>query len=437
MKRNILLSILVATAIAPSFAGGILTHTNQSIQFLRMIARGATVDVDGVYYNPAGLAFLEDGTYLSLNIQSAYQTRSISSQFALFPLAGDATRNYKANVNAPVLPSVFAVYKTNNWAFSGSFAVIGGGGKADFKTGLPMFDKLTMSTLAAYNIMPNAYELNSAVEGSQYAFGVQLGASYRLSDSFAVFGGARIDYMQAGYNGFIRATLHSNPNATPMDLGLDVKQSTWGVTPILGVDMQFGNLNASVKYEFKTSATFTNKTLLSGESSSDPTLQGTLMAAGFGDGAKVPNDIPALLQVAAGYEFLPNLRAGIEYHHFYDRKAGMGAAHKEQYLTGGTNEYLGGVEWDINDRFTVSGGYQKTDYGLSDEFQSDLSFSLDSYSIGLGGAIRLNESLRLNVAYFWTTYDDYVNDATANGVTNVDTYSRTNKVFGIGIDYTF
>ena len=45
--------------------------------------------------------------------------------------------------------------------------------------------------------------------------------------------------------------------------------------------------------------------------------------------------------------------------------------------------------------------------------------------------------MKVNVAYFWTNYSDYekqYQSATASG-TNV--YSRTNKVFGVGVDYVF
>ena len=82
----------------PTFAGGILTNTNQHASFLRMIARGASIDIDGVYSNPAGLSFLpEDGFYLSLTGQSAYQTREITSTFPLFQAVdGEGTsRLYK------------------------------------------------------------------------------------------------------------------------------------------------------------------------------------------------------------------------------------------------------------------------------------------------------------------------------------------------------
>lgn len=60
------------------------------------------------------------------------------------------------------------------------------------------------------------------------------------------------------------------------------------------------------------------------------------------------------------------------------------AGGKQKELERGTNEYLFGIEWDVVKRLTISGGAQITDYGLSDNFQSDVSFSCDSYSLGFG-----------------------------------------------------
>ena len=102
----------------------------------------------------------------------------------------------------------------------------------------------------------------------------------------------------------------------------------------------------------------------------------------------------------------------------------------------------------MNKYLTVSGGYQKTDYGLSDGFHSDMSFFCDSYSIGLGAAIKFSPKVTLNVGYFWTDYKDYTKEVKATGTPGTggyngtglagkDVYSRTNKVFGIGLDYKF
>ena len=72
--------------------------------------------------------------------------------------------------------------------------------------------------------------------------------------------------------------------------------------------------------------------------------------------------------------------------------------------------------------------YQKTDYGLSDAFQSDTSFSCDSYSVGFGGRINFTQALSLDVAYFWTTYSDYTKENVrglgAVSYTHLDVYKR-------------
>ena len=70
-KKFFLAALLLAVVALPSFAGGILTNSNQSVQFMRMFARGAVIDVDGVYFNPAGLAFMDNGFHLSFSWQNA------------------------------------------------------------------------------------------------------------------------------------------------------------------------------------------------------------------------------------------------------------------------------------------------------------------------------------------------------------------------------
>lgn len=44
--------------------------------------------------------------------------------------------------------------------------------------------------------------------------------------------------------------------------------------------------------------------------------------ADYKDGVNTPSDIPALLTAAVGYEFLPTLRATLEYHHFLIKRQG-------------------------------------------------------------------------------------------------------------------
>ena len=92
MKKLLLIGAATLIVSNSTFAGDYLTNTNQHAAYLRMVARGAAIDVDGVYSNPAGLAFLpKDGIYLGLTIQSAYQTRDINANSALWTMDGNET----------------------------------------------------------------------------------------------------------------------------------------------------------------------------------------------------------------------------------------------------------------------------------------------------------------------------------------------------------
>ena len=414
MRKNFLIGFVMLIVSIPTFAGDYLTNTNQNAAFLRMIARGASIDIDGVYSNPAGLAFLpQNGLQVALTIQSAYQTRDIAATSPLWTMDGQTSvRNYEGKASAPVIPSVHAVYKNGDWAFSGSFAIVGGGGKASFNTGLPMFDAAAIGLVNSVGqgmLMPNMYNINSAMEGRQYIYGFQLGASYKINEHFAVFAGARMNYFTGGYKGFLnidlkdgvaeklgtaiveqlvaagmtveqaqQVALQKSQQLNDTKLELDCDQTGWGLTPIIGVDAKFGKLNLAAKYEFKANMNIENNT----HKLEFPDAAAAYMAP-YQHGVNTPSDLPSMLSVAASYEFLPSLRASVEYHFFDDKNAGM-ADNKQKTLKHGTHEYLAGVEWDINKIFTVSGGYQKTDYGLSDAFQTDTSFSCDSYSVGLG-----------------------------------------------------
>lgn len=486
MRKISLIGLVMLIVSIPTFAGDYLTNTNQHAAYLRMVARGASIDVDGVYYNPAGLAFLpKDGVQLSLTVQSAFQKRMIDATSSLWTMDGkNSTRNYEGKASAPVIPSFHGVWKTGKWAVSGAFSITGGGGKASFDRGLPMFDAgaIGMVTAASkelskglFTLTPDMYNINSAMEGRQYIFGAQLGLSRKINDHIAVYVGARMNYFTGGYKGFLNISLKDGvadklvqgmigqlvQGGMPLEqaqqvvsqkagemmkklddskIDLDCDQTGWGLTPILGVDVKFGKLNLAAKYEFKANMNIENDTrTLNYPQGAEPFM------APFKDGVNTPSDIPAFFSVAAGYEFLPCLRASVEYHFFDDKHAGM-AGGKENYLKHGTHEYLAGVEWDIDKFMTVSGGFQKTNYGLSDEFQGDTSFSCDSYSLGFGARLNLTKALSVDVAYFWSKYSDYTKEQPRKDMLasmklpvdgDQDVYSRTNKVFGVSVNYKF
>lgn len=52
MKKFLFISAATLCISFPTFAGDYLTNTNQNAAFLRMIARGASIDIDGVIVTP-------------------------------------------------------------------------------------------------------------------------------------------------------------------------------------------------------------------------------------------------------------------------------------------------------------------------------------------------------------------------------------------------
>ena len=435
------ISILIVAMLCMALnikAGGLMTNTNYHIAFDRMMARGASFDIDATFSNPAGLAWGYEGWQLSLNFQKPWQNRDIE-------LTGDATapdffnKKYPGKASAPIVPALFAAYKQDNWAVSGMLGIVGSGGFVEYDEGVPMFNVPIMARLLANGLQPNEhYNLDSKMEGKQYIYGGQVNFTYQLTDNIAAAVGLRANYYD-GYNrGHVTATTGSQQL---IDLQLDCLQKGWGFTPIVSFDYREGPLTVALRYEFRTKINTENDTkeLSATMMGADALAQFADKVAPYEDGAKTRYDMPALMSIALGYELTPQLRATLEYHNFDDTHAKM-AGDLQKNLTHGTDEYLLGVEYDINDKFTISCGGQRTDYGLDDNYQSNTSFACDSWSFGLGGAWNINEKVRLNAGYFCTIYSDYTKEQ-ANYQTTPwsakEVYSRTNHVIGLGIDYKF
>ena len=144
MKKIALAIAALSMSAATAFAGGIITNTNQSILFLKNPARDAAIGLDGVYSNPAGVAFMPEGFHVAFNWQYAHQTRTINTTNPAFALGrkngGLATKEFEGVADAPIIPSLQAAYNKGNWSIQFNFSVPGGGGACEFSDGLGSFE---------------------------------------------------------------------------------------------------------------------------------------------------------------------------------------------------------------------------------------------------------------------------------------------------------
>lgn len=340
--KTVCLTAAIASSSA-TFAGGLLTNTNQHVAFNRMMSREASIGIDGVYYNPAGVVFMGEGSHLAINWQAAWQTRTINNDYKLFTnnVNNPTTpRDFKGKAVAPVIPSFQYAYNKGRWSFQGNFALTGGGGKCTFDNGLGSFEKIVSETamgaiglaqsidyaankiLVPGSINPDgtinnakykqmftsdgafgskgSYSFNSYMHGRQYYFGLSAGAAYKVTDNFSVYAGLRGIYATCNYYGYVEDIKVGNmplyqvldpskENSANIELSCD--QSGIGFTPMLAVDYKTGRWNFSAKYEFKTRMRLKNKSVnqLPSIGNLDDNLKnqmnklftGTFMAAGM------------------------------------------------------------------------------------------------------------------------------------------------------------
>ena len=495
MSKQKLMSLAIAlSTLTPATAGGIYTNTNQSVDFLKNPARDAAIGLDGVYSNPAGVAFMPEGFHIAFNWQMAHQTRTIESTHPYFALGkqndGNTTKTFRGEADARVIPSLQAAYNKGKWSIQFNFSIPSGGGVCVYNNGLGSFESAV--GMIAKELEPlgaKGYDCDAFMRGRQYFFGFQLGTAYKVNDHWSVYGGLRLLYGDASYKARInniRVKMIDSANEpyyidfdqflnnaiddinkkvgqaelaaslgiyTPeqyaaakaqadaalgqlqplqkysQGVNLMSIQTGFGLAPIIGIDYKVSNFNFAAKYEFRTRMRMKNHSTL------DKALEIDAVNK-YKDGSYVDEDSPALLTVGAEWSVLPNLRVNAGYHHFFDKQA-QWYKDSQKKLHGGTNEYLAGAEWDITDKFSISAGGQITRYRLSDEFMNDMSFVVNSYSVGFGLSYKVTDKVKVNAAYFQTNYDDYnkvtQRDPDTNAVVIGDKFTRTNQVVGLGV----
>lgn len=560
LMKRILFSILGICFVAQiGFAGGIVTNTNQSAAWVRSMVRDASLSTDAVYFNPAGVARMANGFYLEVSNQTILQKKTITNGYSLL---NDQT--YIGDVMAPLFPSAYVAYKKGNFAIHGGFAIVGGGGSAEYKTGLPSFEipiSGIPASLSANKIPTNNYNADIYFSGSSTYMGLQLGASYKVSEFIAVGVGLRYIMAKNTYLGHIRdiminpaypafgpqyngsmvsapafftdgatflgalatgatqlaagfgqiVSLGGGPvllsNGTVVGLSaelvakaqqlitvagmdptnmtiqqaqavltaaapafqgkanamaanaaatgnveVDAAQSGTSFTPIVSVDLSMfdGSLGIALKYEHKTPLQLKNAT----------TIDGSGM---FPNDELVPAEMPSLFSLGVRYKLSDKFRTQIGAHYYLDRNAKYGkrdAATKE-YVTNGalvtrsdgtTGAYLDGdsyelgiaLEYDVAKSVSLSAGYLYAASAPTAAYQTDMSYSLKTSTLGFGGIIHVKDRLDVNLGVsntFYTPGDKVINykdpvDATKT-IAVKELYDKTTMVFSIGLGYRF
>lgn len=540
MKKFTLLSVLFAVLTTMAFAGGMVHNTNQSAAWIRMLVRDASVDVDAVYYNPAGLTKLPDGFHIQVNNQTIIQSRKIENTYP------KNNTEYIGDVFVPALPTAFLVYKMNKIALSAGFTVIGGGGSANYKEGLPSFEipiSDIPALLTANGIPTTKYYTDIKFDGSSVYYGVQVGVTYAINDMLSVALGGRYVMAKNTYEGSI-SNIQINPNmqtfganfngvnmvsaptffqtgatvfnqlagtaaslqpvidggdsgltmaqagfsdaqiaaitggfalinpsidpatltiaqiqgayqqATSLfqekevamtgyknltsDVNVDVEQNGSTFTPIIGVNLSLleEKLNIGLKYELKSTMDVKNKTAVDGSGM-------------FPNDEKVPSDIPAMFTCGISYKLTDNFSTSFGMHYYWDKSVSYGKkmlntttqqmeyVKNDKVIDDNTYEAALGLQYNVSPKIALSAGYLYAKTSPALNYQSDLSYSLLSHSIGFGGNMAITEKMNIDLGFLYTAYEKGEKEISYGANTYKETYYKDNMVFSIGLTYSF
>jgi long-chain fatty acid transport protein len=229
--RSIFFAFCLFVPFWSLFAGGIVTNTNQSATWARNPSTAAMLGIDAVYYNPAATTKFGQGLFLSLSNQSIFQTREVDNSYS-----GLNQSSYKGSVNVPFFPSLYAAYNLNKFSFSLGVNLVGGGGAAEFKKGLPSFE------IAVSDLVPSLgsqgatdYRLDTYFKGSSVYYGYQFGVAYAINDNISVFGGLRLVAAKNKYEGYLRNVeiLRNDQWESPRPLLMQISDQAGGAAASL------------------------------------------------------------------------------------------------------------------------------------------------------------------------------------------------------------
>lgn len=482
MKRIPFFIVTLMVSVPMVMGGGLVTNTNQSAAWARTLTRDATLDVDAVYFNPAGTAFFKNGLSLSVSNQSIFQTRTISSDY---PTLSPTPKTYEADLQALLFPSIYAAFKINKLTISAGFNVIGGGGSANFEEGLPSFEIPVSGVvpLLQSNLQPldqaiegltgtnpgfsniTGYGVNASFMGQSAYYGIQLGVAYAITDMLsvsiggryvmasnmyegslsdvvieapAVYGGTqppgtylRTVAMTPGLDPTTVATLNGTADALDIqtaDQSLEATQSGSGFTPFIGVNLRLTDMvNIAAKYEHQTKIELTNKTEVDD-------------VGMFPDGEKTRGDLPGMFALGVSVSPIKKLRASVGLNYFLDRPAFYGVTDENgdqinNETTIDENAYTlsASLEYKLLGILGLSAGYSFGNLGVNDGYQSDLSYANKTSTIAGGVFVDIGDMVTVNAGYVHVMYEDYGKSYTGTPA-YTDTYGKQTSIIAVGVD---
>lgn len=457
MKKSLVILSLLASANA--FAGSIDYLAQQDAEYFAHPAMIGKVGVSGAYYNPAGTAFLEDGLYVQLNSQTLFKTYEMDTKENFGGLS------HESDHPSAFVPSIQIVKKEGDRSYFLHAGAAAGGGAVKYKNGISAFEVIGQGIEDSFNFnkedgTPNGnnavvdYLGGSTVNGSSYYINTTFGMAQKINSKFSIAGGLRFMYAMrelngtAHYNLYVGQGMDKIPDpykSGDVRVDIDSERTGWGVGGVLGFHYQpTEKLNIGFKYETEVELN------LDADGSVKTTSTNEIFKIDKGTGSIVGNinsalekepviaewleddrrNLPAMMALGVSYELTDRITLLTSGNYYFIKDANRNGCY-ENYDNG--YEISVGVDYKLNDKWTLMAGYQYTDTGANENTYKDTDYALDADMYGVGVKYTPDETKEFIVSY---AYVDYKN-GTAVNEKGQETTTFKKEVNAIGLSATF
>lgn len=445
MKKSLLILSLIASANA--FAGSIDYLAQQDAEYFAHPAMIGKVGVSGAYYNPAGTVFLEDGLYVQLNSQTLFKNYEMETVL-------EKTDKLSHESDHPTLfvPSIQIVKKEGDRSYFLHAGAAAGGGKVKYDNGISAFEvigqEIKNSGLGLVN-----YLNGSTVNGSSYYFNTTFGMAQKINSKISIAGGVRVMYVTrelngtAHYNLTTQSPLTGNLVSDKVNVTIDSERTGWGVGGVIGFNYQpTDRLNIGFKYESEvhlnldSDGSITTTSKCKDFNAIHPILKDSIVNTINGSLKKQPviaewlvdgnRNLPAMMALGVSYQLTDRVTLLTSGNYYFIKDANTDNPY-DHYDNG--YELSVGVDYKLNDKWTLMAGYQYTDTGANENTYKDTDYALDADMYGAGVKYTPDETKEFIVSY---AYVDYKN-GTAVDKSGAKTTTFKKQVDAIALSATF
>lgn len=403
MNRFKLSLLALIASLSVSTMGASIDHIqNYSAEYGGNPAQQGAINVGStVYFNPAGLMRLENGTYIVGGIQYAFGDQNMSSD----------GRDFSTNLSSPI-PN-FALYKkTDDGAYFWTMGGVAGGASLNYEDSITLF----IGNFDANNILKD-----TKVEGSNMYAQTTIGKAFNLTDKWSASLAVRAIY---GKRTMKANTTANIPNLNPAlssvignekSLSIDAERKAYGFGGQFGLNYSPSDkLNIGFRYDtkvnlkFKTdSTTEGNNTILGGF------IENALINKFpvYENGKKYRRDLPALAALGASYKVTNQWTTFVGGNYYFNESATMDrvGSMNVDYKNGW--EISVGSEYWFTPQIAWLVGFNYADTGAPDKSFAATEYALNSTMLGTGVKYRPNETIEWTVAFNHYIYDSRtVND---------------------------